>query len=99
VGQSKSSKYYAANPKAKAKKNAYQKKFNARPENIESRSQDNSARAKLKLKKGDKRDASRTVRRVNGKLVVTWKAEDRSKNRGSKSNSPGDKRARGKKRK
>jgi hypothetical protein len=31
VGQSKSSRYYAANPEARRKKNAYQRKLNKQP--------------------------------------------------------------------
>lgn len=94
----KTADYYKANPEAAAKKRAYQKKYNAKPENIKSRSEDNKARKELGLKKGDKRDASRKTRiGKNGKLVTYFTAEHRSKNRGSKSNQAGDKKARGKK--
>jgi hypothetical protein len=91
--------YYKKNPEARAKKNAYQKKYNAKPENIKSRAKDNKARADLNLPVGSKKDASKKTRIVKGKLITYWVAEDRSKNRGSKSNQPGDKRARGSKQK
>ena len=72
-------------------KRKYDKNYSAKPKNVAKRGEDNKGRKKLGLKVGDKRDASRRV--ING--VVKWVKEHRSKNRGSKSNSPGDKRARG----
>jgi hypothetical protein len=64
------------------------KKFQSSPEQKKKRAARNKARRKLGLKKGDPRDASHTK---NG--VV---AKHKSKNRGSKCDMPGDKKARGK---
>ena len=44
---------------AKARDYTQQKKYNARPENIKKRSEDNKARRELGLKKGDPRHAGR----------------------------------------
>ena len=87
----KSAKYYAANPESKAKKDAYNKEFNRKPEQRAKRAElvkvnrehQKSGRGKI----GDGKDASHTK---NG--IVMKKA---SVNRGSKSDSAGDKRARG----
>jgi len=65
------------------------KKFQSSEEQKKKRNARNRARRKLKLKKGDPRDASH----VKGGKVV---AKHKSKNRGSKSDQPGDKRARAK---
>lgn len=95
----KTSDYYKANPEAAAKHRAYQKKYNAKPENIKSRAKDNKARKDLGIPVGSKMDASKKSRiGKNGKLITYWVAEHRSKNRGKTGNSsdaqPGDKRAR-----
>jgi hypothetical protein len=60
-----------ATSKSKAR---YQKKYNATPEAKKKRAEDNKARRKLGLKKGDHRDASR--QKGGG-----FKAEHRSTNR------------------
>lgn len=94
----KTSDYYKANPEAAAKHRAYQRKYNAKPENIKSRGEDNKARKDLNLKKGDPRDASRTKVMKNGKMVTIFKAVIKSKNRGAKfkdTGQQGDKNARG----
>jgi hypothetical protein len=94
----KTAKYYRDNPEAAEKKRAYQKKYNATPEAKKDRAEDNKARGELGLKKGDPRDASRKTRiGKNGKLTTYFSKEHKSKNRGSKTNQPGDKRARGNK--
>lgn len=67
------------------------RKFQSSPIQKLRRADRNRNRKKLGLKKGDPRDASEVM--VNGKKV--WKKEHRSKNRGSKSNMPGDRKARG----
>lgn len=86
----KSAKYYASNPKSKAKKDAYNKEFNKKPEQVAKRTALNKFnRSKGKYGNGDGMDASHT-----NKGIVYKKA---STNRGSKSDSPGDKRSRGKK--
>jgi hypothetical protein len=83
----KSQEYYDSNPDAKAKKDAYNKEYNKRT--IAARVGRNKARRDLGLKKGDPRDASHTSSGVISK--------HKSKNRGSTSDMPGDKRARGRK--
>lgn len=86
----KTAKYYANNPEAKAKKKAYDKKFNAKPDQIKKRSELVKVnRDRGTYGNGDGKDASHT-----SKGIVMKKA---SLNRGSKSDSAGDKRARGKK--
>ena len=69
------------------------KKFQSSPTQKKKRAARNKARKELGLKKGDPRDASH-VKVKNGKVKVV--AKDRSKNRGSKGDMPGDKKARGK---
>lgn len=86
----KTAKYYASNPEAKAKKKAYDKKFNAKPDQIKKRSELVKVnRDRGTYGNGDGKDASHT-----NKGIVMKKA---SVNRGSKSDSAGDKRSRGKK--
>jgi hypothetical protein len=90
TGTSKSTKYYNDNPEAKAKKNEYNKKYHS------TRSR-KLYRAALKKKNannpnskvGDGKDVSHTR---NG-----YKLKAQGDNRGSKSDMPGDRRARGKK--
>jgi hypothetical protein len=87
----KSAAYYKANPEAKAKKAAYDKKNDATPERRERRAElvkinrDHQKSGKGKV--GDGMDASHTK---NG--IVLKKA---SINRGSKTDSKGDIKARG----
>ena len=98
MGQCKTSKHYKENPESAAKHREYQRKYNKTAKAKKSRAEDNQARKDLGLKKGDPRDASRKTRiGKNGKLETYWSKEHRSKNRGSTSNQPGDRRARGKK--
>lgn len=86
----KTAKYYKENPEAKAKKNAYQKEYNKKPSEVKNRVELNKVnRERGTYGNGDGLDMSHTK---NG--IVKKKA---SVNRGSKSDSPGDKRARGKK--
>lgn len=100
MAKSRTQEYYDKNPEARAKKNAYQKEYNKKPSAKKKRAEDNAARKMLGLKKGDPRDASRRIRIDKyGRLVVSWTKEHKSSNRGSKSNTAGDKRARGKKNK
>lgn len=93
AAKSKSAKYYASNPEAKKKKAATDKKINARPEQVKKRVEANKARRQAKAAGKDVRgkDASHTK---NG--IVFKKS---SVNRGSKSDSSGDKKARGGKKK
>lgn len=87
----KTARYYDANPEAKAKKDAYNKEFNKKPEQRAKRAElskiNREHQKSGKGRVGDGKDVSHTK---NG--VVLKKA---SVNRGSKSDSAGDKRARG----
>jgi hypothetical protein len=86
----KTAKYYKDNPEAKAKKDAYQKEYNKKPSEVKKRVELNKVnRDRGTYGNGDGMDMAHTK---NG--IVKKKA---SVNRGSKSDSPGDKRARGKK--
>ncbi len=86
----KTAKYYKENPEAKAKKDAYQKEYNKKPSEVKKRVELNKVnRERGTYGNGDGLDMAHTK---NG--IVKKKA---SVNRGSKSDSPGDKRARGKK--
>ena len=88
IVKGKTQKYYDKNPAARKKKQAYDKAFNAKPENVKKRTALNKVnRDRGTYGNGDKKDASH----VGGKIVM----KPQSKNRGSKSDSPGDKRARG----
>lgn len=84
-----STEYYRKNPKARKKKAAYDKKLGQRPEQTKKRVEANRARRKAKAAGKDIRgkDASHTKNGIRFK--------DSSKNRGSKSDSAGDRRARG----
>lgn len=86
---SKSAKYYASHPEARKKKAATDTKINARPEQVKKRVEANSARRKAKAagKNVTGKDASHTK---NG--IVFKKS---SVNRGSKSDSAGDRKSRG----
>ena len=89
AAKSKSAKYYAKNPKARKKKAATDKKINARLEQKKKRAECNKARRKAKKagKNIKGKDASHTKKGIRFKKS--------SKNRGSKSDSAGDRRARG----
>lgn len=92
MGQSKTSKYYASNPEARKKRLEYQATFNKKPDQVKKRVELNALNRKNhssgKSTVGDKKDVAHTR---NG---VRLKSE--SKNRGSSSDMPGDKIARGK---
>lgn len=87
----KSAKYYAANPEAKAKKDAYNKEFNRKPEQRAKRAElvkvNREHQKSGKGRIGDGKDASHTK---NGIVL-----KSASVNRGSRTDSPGDRRARG----
>jgi hypothetical protein len=71
----KTAKYYAANPKAKAKKDAYRKKYNKTKKATAGRVEDNKANRKAgTYGNGDGKDYDKT----------TKKMEPASKNRGRK---------------
>jgi hypothetical protein len=89
----KSAKYYASNPEAKAKKDAYNKEFNRKPEQRAKRAElvkvNREHQKSGKGRIGDGKDASHTK---NGIVL-----KPASVNRGSKSDTRGDRSARGKK--
>jgi hypothetical protein len=88
---SRSAEYYRKNKKARDKKKKYDAKLNSSAAQTKKRVEANRARRKAKAagKNVKGKDASHTR---NG---IVFK--DSSKNRGSKSDSAGDRRARGKK--
>ena len=90
-GLSKTAKYYRANKKAREKKKAYDTKLNSKKEQVKKRVECNKARRKAKVRGVNiaGKDASHTKRGIVFKKS--------SVNRGSKSDSSGDRRARGKK--
>ena len=87
----RTAKYYASNPEAKAKKDAYNKEFNKKPEQRAKRAElskinrDHQKNGKGSV--GDGKDVSHTSRGVVLKPATV--------NRGSKSDTAGDRRARG----
>lgn len=87
----RTAKYYRDNPEARKKHRAYQKKYNKKKSSIKQRVADN--RENRRLGTYGNYDGLDVSRRRGGKYVL----ESAKKNRGSKSNTPGDKRARGKK--
>lgn len=91
MGLSRSAKYYRDNPEARKKKNAYQKRFNKKKGQSKNRVTLNRLNRLFgTYGNGDKKDVSHR----SGKKP---RLEAQSKNRGSKTNTPGDRRARGKK--
>lgn len=91
MGLSRSAKYYRDNPEARKKKNAYQKKFNKKRSEIEKRvALNRENRKRGTYGNGDKLDVSHMS---NGKT----KLEHQSKNRGNKTRTKGDRKARGNK--
>lgn len=77
----KSARYYASNAKARAVKDAYNKKFNAKAENKKSRAEHGRARTAAANKNGAASIAGKDmVRGKNGKLT----AGSRSKNRAAR---------------
>ena len=86
---SKSAKYYRDNPEARKKKKEYDTKFNKKKEQRKKRSELNKYnRKKGTYGNGDGKDAAHKNGKISG-----FKSE--KANRGSKSDSAGDKRARG----
>jgi hypothetical protein len=91
MGLSRSAKYYRDNPEARAKKNAYQKQFNKKKSQSKNRADLNRLNRLFgTYGNGDNLDVSHRT----GKKT---RLEHQSKNRGSKTNTAGDRRARGKK--
>jgi hypothetical protein len=91
MGLSRSAKYYRDNPEARAKKNAYQKQFNKKKSQSKNRADLNRLNRLFgTYGNGDNLDVSHRT----GKKT---RLEHQSKNRGSKTNTAGDRRARGNK--
>jgi hypothetical protein len=91
MAKSRSAEFYSKNKASRDKKASYDKKHNAKPEQRKKRSELNKYnRDNGTYGNGDQKDASHKGGKISG-------FESQSKNRGSKSNSSGDKRARGKK--
>ena len=88
VGKSKSARYYQENPEARRKKNEYQKEFNKKPSQRKKRSELVQERRRRGIYgKFDGKDVAHTS---SGLKMKSAKA-----NRGSKSDTAGDRRARG----
>ena len=91
-----SADYYKENPASKAKKLAYQKEYNKRPDQVKKRSElvklNRQAQAEGRGRVNDKLDVSH---QKGGRTVM----EPQSKNRGSNDAMPGDRRARPNKKK
>lgn len=84
-------KYYATHPEARKKRLEYQAEYNKRADQLKKRIELNRVnRERGQYGDGDGKDMSH---KKNGRIVE----ESASKNRGSRSNMPGDRRARGKK--
>jgi hypothetical protein len=89
AAKSRSAKFYASNPEARRKKAQYDAKFNRKPSQVKKRVALNKYnRKKGTYGNGDGLDASHKGRRIIG-------FSSQSRNRGDKNNSPGDRRARG----
>jgi len=87
----RTSEYYKTHPEARAKRLAYQADYNKKPDQLKKRIELNKInRDRGQYGDGDGKDMSH---KINGRIVE----ESASKNRGSRSNMPGDRRARGKK--
>lgn len=89
MGLSRTARYYRDNPKARKKRNAYQKKYNKKKSEIQRRIELNRInRQRGTYGNGDNRDASHTS---SGRIVM----RNQSRNRGDRNDRPGDRRARG----
>jgi hypothetical protein len=95
---SKSGKFYRDNPKSYAKKREYSKTDEKKPENVKSRVELITAHRKRK-KSGKSCGKDKDLAHVTRGGKKTLVCKNYKKNRGSKSDSSGDKRARGGKRK
>jgi len=93
MAKGKTAKFYAKNPKALAKKRAYNREYAAQPAAIAKRAElvkkNRELQSKGKTKKGDGLD---TAHKPNGK----FKSEKPSVNRGDNKTMTGDRSARGK---
>ncbi len=81
-GKSRSAKYYAANPKARKKKQAYDKKYHSTPERKKYRAELNAKNRKAGTY-GNK-DGKDMSHKKNGRLVKESQTKNRARNRGKK---------------
>lgn len=82
TGKSKSAKYYAKNPKARKKKQAYDKKYHSTTKRKKYRASLNKANKKAgTYGNGDGKDMSHTKK---GRLVKENQSKNRARNRGKK---------------
>lgn len=78
TGKSKSAKYFASHPEARAKKNEYNKKYHNTPERIKYREELNTSNRKSgTYGNGDGKDKSHTK---SGKLVSEKASTNRKRN-------------------
>ena len=77
----KSAKYYAANPKARAKKNAYQRKYNKKPAVKDASEERWTERRKRGIAGKGGKDLSHTKK---GGMVLENPSTNRARNRGKK---------------
>jgi hypothetical protein len=76
-GKSKSARYYASNPEARAKKNAYQRKLNQKP-SVKNKSEERwTERRKRGIAGKGGPDLSHTK---SGKMVLENKSKNRARN-------------------
>ncbi len=88
AAKSRSAKFYASHPASRERKQNYDRKFNAKPAQVNRREDLNRYNDRHNAPKGDGMDA---IHKGN-KIVGYRKA---SKNRGDKNDSSGDRRSRG----
>lgn len=86
MGQSKSAKYYAANPKANAVKKKYQSKYQSTEKEKSKRASRNAARRKMVMagRVGKNQDVNHKDGNPNNNSPSNLNVESRSKNRGRK---------------
>lgn len=86
MGQSKSSKYYAANPKANAVKKKYQSEYQSTEKEKSKRASRNTARRKMVMagRVGKNEDVNHKDGNPNNNSPSNLNVESRSKNRGRK---------------
>jgi hypothetical protein len=88
---SRSAEYYRTHPKAREKKAAYDTEFNKKPSQVKKRAELAKANREHDSKYGKSSRAGKDLSHTSHGLVY----KSKSANRGSKSDSPGDRRARG----
>lgn len=88
---SRTTTYYRSHPKARAKKNAYMKKYNQKPSQVKKRVELITKNREHDKKYGKASRSGKDLSHTSSGLVY----KKRSVNRGSKSDMPGDRRARG----